>query len=559
MGEADDYTSGGGQQLRGGPPYGLQYGQQYGQQQQWQQPQQDYYNNNNTGSNQGWNNQGYDQQQPQQQPQQGYGAPPPYSFNPPQANDEKYGFDQAFKVEKPKYNDWWAGLLFLAAFAGFVVVSGIAIHGYVTGRPGSGIYQSNNNGFSLNSNTIILFAFVLVVAFVLSWGYVWLARAFPKQFIWVTGILNICWALGTAIFYLYKKYWSAGIVFLVFALFTIFAFWTWIPRIPFSALMLKTAINVSKKYGHVYLVSLIGGLIATAFAAWFSVTMVAIYVKYEPSPQNPNCGADGSGCSKATLIGLMVFITFAMYWISEWLKNTIHTTISGVYGSWYFCVHNFPKGATRGAARRALTYSFGSISLGSLLVAIVQFLRQVCSVARDQVGGGGGIGDMIGYVIFCVINCLLSLLEWALQFLNRYAFCHIALYGKPYFQAAKDTWNMIKDRGIDALVNECLIGPVLSFGAMFIGFACALMAYLYLIFTKPAYNTDGGFTAVVVAFSYLIGFQIAHVFTTPLSSGIDAIFVASGWDPQVMINDHPELYQEMVRVFPKVQQAIQVR
>lgn len=323
----------------------------------------------------------------------------------------------------------------------------------MTGRSGSGIYQSNNNSFSLNSNTIILFAFVLVVAFVLSWGYVWLARAFPKQFIWITGILNICWALGTAIFYLYKKYWSAGIVFLVFALFTIFAFWTWIPRIPFSALMLKTAINVSKKYGHVYLVSLIGGLVATAFAAWFSVTMVALYVKYEPSPQNPNCGADGSGCSKATLIGLMVYITFAMYWISEWLKNTIHTTISGVYGSWYFCVHNFPKGATRGAARRALTYSFGSISLGSLLVAIVQFLRQVCSVARDQVGGGGGVGDMIGYVIFCVINCLLSLLEWALQFLNRYAFCHIALYGKPYFQAAKDTWNMIKDRGIDALVN----------------------------------------------------------------------------------------------------------
>jgi len=107
--------------------------------------------------------------------------------------------------------------------------------------------------------------------------------------------------------------------------------------------------------------------------------------------------------------------------------------------------------------------------------------------------------------------------------------------------------------------QECLIGPVLSFGAMFIAFACALLAYLYLIFTKPAYNSDGGFTAVVVAFAYLIGFQIAHVFTTPLSSGIDAIFVASGWDPQVMINDHPELYQEMVRVFPKVQQAIQVR
>lgn len=67
---------------------------------------------------------------------------------------------------------------------------------------------------------------------------------------------------------------------------------------------------------------------------------------------------------------------------------------------------------------------------------------------------------------------------------------------------------MIKDRGIDALVNECLIGPVLSMGATFIAYACALLAYLYLIFTSPAYNSDGAYTPVVVAFSFLIGLQI---------------------------------------------------
>lgn len=94
---------------------------------------------------------------------------------------------------------------------------------------------------------------------------------------------------------------------------------------------------------------------------------------------------------------------------------------------------------------------------------------------------------------------------------------------------------------------------------MFIAFATSLFAYLYLEFTNPAYNRDGGFTAVIMAFAFLIGFQIALIFTTPISSGIDTIFVASGWDPQVMINDHPELYQEMVRLYPKVQQAIQVR
>ena len=259
-----------------------------------------------------------------------------------------------------------------------------------------------------------------------------------------------------------RKYWSGGIVFLIFAIFVLICFISWIPRIPFSVVMLQTSIDVSKKYGHVYLVSFVGGVLGVALAAWFSVTLVAVYVKYQPAANNPACRTGAGGCGSGKVIGLIVFITFAMYWISEWLKNTIHTTISGVYGSWYFCSNNFPKGATRGALKRSLTYAFGSISFGSLIVAIINTLRHFCSVAQQSQAGDGNI---VVYVLFCCLQCLLGLLEWAVQFVNRYAFSHIALYGKAYIPAAKDTWSMIKDRGIDALVNECLIGPVLTMGA----------------------------------------------------------------------------------------------
>lgn len=115
---------------------------------------------------------------------------------------------------------------------------------------------------------------------------------------------------------------------------------------------------------------------------------------------------------------------------------------------------------------------------------------------------------------------------------------------------------MIKDRGIDALVNECLIGPVFSFGALFVGFATALLAFLYLEFTHPPYNSDGNFTVVVTAFAFLIGLQICNIFTTPLSSGIDTMFVAMAWDPEVMIRDHPDLYHQMIQVYPHVAEAI---
>jgi len=301
----------------------------------------------------------------------------------------------------------------------------------------SGGINNQLNAFSLTTHTIWLFGWVLLTAILLSYIYIWLAPMFTKQFIWITGILNIVFGLATAIYMLYRKYYTGGIIFLIFVGFLIFAFITWIPRIPFSALMLQTSIDVAKQYGHVYMVSAIGGFLATLFAAWFSVTLVAVYVKYEPSPNNPACRQGAGGCGQGKVIGLIAFITFAAYWISEWFKNTIHTTISGVYGSWYFNSKNFPSGATRGALKRSLTYSFGSISLGSLVVALINCLRQICSIGQQSAAAEG---DIFQTIIWCLVGCLVGILDWAVQFINRYAFSHIALYGKAYIPAAKDTW-----------------------------------------------------------------------------------------------------------------------
>lgn len=98
---------------------------------------------------------------------------------------------------------------------------------------------------------------------------------------------------------------------------------------------------------------------------------------------------------------------------------------------------------------------------------------------------------------------------------------------------------MMKNRGIDALINDCLIGPVLTMGSTFVAYICALLAYLYLEFTKPGYNVGGTFTPVVMAFSFLIGLQVCQIFMTPIGSGVDTIFVAAAWDPDVLMRDHP--------------------
>jgi hypothetical protein len=254
----------------------------------------------------------YDQnysQPPNGNYEQNYTQAPPNYGPTQQAPKGKQSFDEVFKLEKPKYNDLWAGILLILVFLGFTAVSGIALHGYATNHRG-GIYD-NGNQFTLNSNTIILFVFVLVVAFVLSWLYLLAAGMFTKQFIWLTGILNLVLGFATAIYYLYRRQYAAGVVFLIFALFTVFCFFTWIKRIPFSVLMLQTSVDVARNYGHVFIVSALGGFAALAFGAWYSVTFAAVYVRF--APDSNTCNANGSSCSYSTVIGLLVFITFAGY------------------------------------------------------------------------------------------------------------------------------------------------------------------------------------------------------------------------------------------------------
>jgi hypothetical protein len=85
----------------------------------------------------------------------------------------------------------------------------------------------------------------------------------------------------------------------------------------------------------------------------------------------------------------------------------------------------------------------------------------------------------------------MGFIEWAITYINHYAFSYIALYGKSYIPAAKAIWQMMKQRGIDALINDCLIDPVLTQGSLLSAYVCTFLAYLYLEFTKPAYNSSG--------------------------------------------------------------------
>jgi hypothetical protein len=74
-----------------------------------------------------------------------------------------------------------------------------------------------------------------------------------------------------------------------------------------------------------------------------------------------------------------------------------------------------------------MTYSFGSISFGSLVVSVIQFIKQLAAVGRSAAQQEG---DQIFQIIFCALQCLAGMIEGLVQYFNHYAYTQIALYGK---------------------------------------------------------------------------------------------------------------------------------
>ena len=133
------------------------------------------------------------------------------------------------------------------------------------------------------------------------------------------------------------------------------------------------------------------------------------------------------------MYAISLFFLFSFYWSNQVIKNTAHTTMCGVYATYYFLEGSGQNivSPTWNSAKRALTYSFGSICYGSLIIAVIQFLRQLTrNAAREREF------NFVTFILIC-IACLLSCIQDILEYMNHYAFAQVAIYGKDFCSAAK--------------------------------------------------------------------------------------------------------------------------
>lgn len=196
-----------------------------------------------------------------------------------------------------------------------------------------------------------------------------------------------------------------------------YAYRVW-SRIPFAASNLITAVSAVRANMGLAFYSYVSLFFIFGWSIWWAVgAMSTLYV-------TNGCNAQGE-CEQDANPGIVFIFLVSYYWVIQVISNVVHVTTAGTVGTWWFApteASGCCSKAVRQSYLRSITYSFGSICLGSLIVALIQAVKEMIHQAREN-------GDSM---IACCAECLIGLLEaivevcllfWRVMWLYFYERC----------------------------------------------------------------------------------------------------------------------------------------
>lgn len=181
--------------------------------------------------------------------------------------------------------------------------------------------------------------------------------------------------------------------------------------------------------------------------------------------------------------------------------------------------------------RCALTTSFGSLCVGSLFSPVAHiFWTSLRHAKRED-------ADRFHRALFSHSP---EKLERFIQSYHKYSFIHVAAYGKPFHIAARDTWTVMQERGVEAIIDDDLTSRLLLFAAN----GCAGLATVLCgaaLFDTPHWT----FGAILF---FILGYTTTSTATQIVVATVKTLFVCFAENPRRLSQLHPIIYHRLVRI-----------
>eukprot|EP00271_Cylindrocystis_brebissonii_P000889 TRINITY_DN11064_c0_g1_i2.p1 TRINITY_DN11064_c0_g1~~TRINITY_DN11064_c0_g1_i2.p1 ORF type:complete len:535 (-),score=92.06 TRINITY_DN11064_c0_g1_i2:1182-2786(-) len=455
--------------------------------------------------------------------------PPGYGYGQPTPGPAKGA--QGAAVAGPRhlggYRDVWAAFLFILQV---LAVQGISLYLFAKGWSASDNSSSTLASAPSPSSSLSEKAYDIRdwlpqllgaagVGVVFSWLWLQLLKLMPKFMIYVSLWWGVFASLALGVLFLTTaatagdSYGFVGLIFIFGGVMQAIYAVCVRSRIPFAAAMLRQAVTVVRLYSSTVWVAYLGVLV--------SMEVVAVWL----------LGAAGAAdlSNSVLVISLMLL---SLFWSMEVIRNVIHTTTCGTVATYYFQKYEMPHNPTGRSLGRALTTSFGSICLGSFIVAFLQTLRALVSMARSD-----NQDSAITAIISSCAECILACLEAIVRYFNKWAYVQVAVYGKSFVQAARDTWDLFETQGFQLVINDDLTGGALFLGCIFGGLFSSLFSGIW------TYTKIKDLTVAIAVIAFFIGYFMTYLTVAVVESAVATYYVCYAEDPATLQRNDPQFYE----------------
>ncbi|KAF8064488.1 CHER1 [Scenedesmus sp. PABB004] len=227
------------------------------------------------------------------------------------------------------------------------------------------------------------------------------------------------------------------------------------------------------------------------------------------------------------------FHLFGLLWTNQFIIGFASVVVAGAVAGFYWA-----RGDARAQARfpvlRAMRvaacFHLGSVALGSLVIAVIQFVRLLLEYVDKKSRALQAQNKIAGWLM-CLVRGLLWLLEKVVAFINRNAFILVAAKGSGYCASAGRAVTLVVSNAL-RLAAVTIVGDALLFlGKLGVAASCGVAAFG--LSRAPYYTDAAAYPATYlssgllpIALAALTGYAVAAIFFSVYELAIDTVLLS---------------------------------
>ncbi|KAJ3394863.1 putative choline transporter, neither null mutation nor overexpression affects choline transport [Entophlyctis sp. JEL0112] len=354
--------------------------------------------------------------------------------------------------------------------------------------------------------------FVLIVAAGVAMAVIWMSVliAFGEGLIWFSIFATLLNLMILMIINFIILNIPVAVILLIYFVFKIgFYVFIW-KRIRFISILLRATVSHLRRNP--------GAFILATFlflwnAGWCFLFACAYLELYSPNAL-PN----------TTLVSIaIVVLVLGFFWAFEVWKGILGVSVAGSLGAWFYFggsedtlnIEVRRKSAIISSFLHAITFSFGSICISSLLLAILKTAHYFYKKAKNS----------RSIWVKTLVNAVFGFMDYLLKTFDLYAL------------------NLIQEQGLDAVINDDCIETVTSSTSLLGSITLGSIAF---ITSKLVFKLDWDITLLCVFVALLFGYAMLSIMGVTVEMGVVSLFVCLAEDGDVLLRRHPRECKDLV-------------